>query len=117
MSRGATRQISNIEDQDGNFQFQERSEFPYNWFKPARIVYWACDISYDDLSHAKRAKKEFGATEIQEGFYDEPDAPTWFLIFDDADKCAAFMAAKRGYEWEWLGGDKEKSHEPEEAVA
>ncbi len=117
MSNGGGRQICDIEDQNGEFLFQERSYFPHSWLKKITIRYIAWRNAFTSYKELMAAKVEFGAEMTLKDPYCDDSAPWWYLTFDDADKCAHFVATKLGYEWEWMGEDKEKSREPEEAVA
>ncbi len=101
-----SQQFSDIENEQGEYFFQERAYFPWSWLKESKIRYWATRNIFHDRTEAYRAAKQWGAITVEEGFYCEPDDMHYFLIFDDMDKCAAFVAEKLGVKFEWLSQDK-----------
>lgn len=57
-------------------------------FNGLRESYWAGLFTNKDLAEIQ--SKKYGAT-VEEDFYCNEDNPTWFLIFDNFDKCAEFV--------------------------
>lgn len=73
---------------DGRMILIERARFPRHIFKEPGYVYWG-EVIYADLALAEREAEQFGG-EVVEGFYCDPDAPLWFISFDDLDKALAY---------------------------